>query len=140
MPDLPVKEVVAITTTQKYTVAEALEILEKTPQWLIDETELSPGVVYRTLDDSPIGLKTHITSAEVIANALGLEVEDVRWHRGLSNTGRNALSGGVIVERTTVTKVTVEREVTYQMVCRACNLVMPATGVCEDCPPVGAAA
>lgn len=120
-------------TTIKITVAEALEVLEKSAEWLIDETMLSPGVVYRTLDSSPTGLKTHITSALAIAAALGLEVSDIHWHRGLSNIGRNALSGTILTEKTTVTKtVTVEHEVTYHIVCPSCFIEMPATGICES--------
>jgi len=112
-------------STIKFTVAEALEILEKSPRWLIEETGLSAGVIYRCLDESPAGRKIHRTSASRIAHVLGLKVEDIKWPRGHCDTGRPAFASTVTVQ----VSVTVKQQTT--LLCPDCFITLPVTGECE---------
>ena len=114
-------------STIKFTVAEALDILGKSPRWLIEETGLSAGVIYRCLDESPVGRKIHETSAAKIAVALGLSVDDIRWPRGRCDTGRPALATTLTVEVRVIV-----RQTTTQL-CPDCYLVLPVTGQHDDC-------
>ena len=121
---------VEITTTH-YTLAELLELFGVNAQWLIKESELHPETVRRALDDSPEGLKTHVTSAFAMANAFGLTPDEIKWPRGLCENGRTAHSGGTYTETTTVT-ITVKKTVHYD-ICPKHRLELSATGTCGDC-------
>lgn len=111
-----------MAATHLFTIQEALDILEKSKHWLVKHSGLSAGCIDRAMDDSPCGLKTHVTSAAAIADALGLKTEDIRWPRGLSETGRNAHTGSSNV-------IQLKKQAD---ICDICNLEVPVIGVCAS--------
>lgn len=127
--------------TTQYTVAELLDMFGKTPSWLIKKTKLSPGTIYRNLDDSPEYCKTHETVASAIADAFGIEVCEIKWPRGISDLGRHAYTGksnldGNTTERVTTeftVTVTVKKTVTTEALCPIHNLILSISGSCVSC-------
>lgn len=123
--------------TTKLTVAELLEILDKTPKWLIKKTKLSPTTIYRNLDDSPEYCKTQEAVAVAIADALGVSVNEIKWPRGLSERGRPAYTGknqnGNCTSETTQISVTVTVTRSAAPCCPIHHLQLSVSGVCSGC-------
>lgn len=111
-------------TPTRVTIAEALDILGWTAHRLAVKAGLHTGTVMRAL--IPGGtVKTNVTSAEAIARALGLYMEDIYWVNGLTHQGRPAETG-------TPLRVA-ERQHCTDDVCPVHHLALPATKVCDLC-------
>ncbi len=77
--------------------------------------------------------KTNIGVAELLAAALGLEVREIDWPRGLSHLGRPPKTGKRIMKRTFTITICEEVEITDDTpVCSDCNLTIPLVGVCGN--------
>ena len=68
--------------------------------------------------------RTNLGSAYAMTGALGIEIGDVRWLRGVSDIGRPAGTG---------CPLTVVPDAPAALVCGTCYMELPATGICDDC-------
>lgn len=116
-------------TITQYTLPELLELLDVTPRQLAKAADISEGAVYRNLDMSPDGLKTHDTTANAIAAALGVNKHEIRWPRGTSQVGRNA--GDHTVTRDTTCQQ--QKMVPRTELCSTCFTTLPKVGTCGYC-------
>lgn len=107
----------AFTTTM--TLPKVLQTLEVDIKWLANETGLSYDVVRRAVMGGK--KKTHVTSAQAIATALGMELYEIDWPCGLTNKGRHAYTGG------TYTVGTKQLEANF---CGSCGLQLPLSNQC----------
>lgn len=85
---------------------------------------VSIGPIVRVLDPAN-DRAINETCAERIASALGTRIDKIRWPHGTTPEGRTAGTGVPITRRS-------PRAHQYKK-CGRCNLLMPATDVCENC-------
>ncbi len=111
------------TVRTRITVAEALDILGMTAVELARKAGLNTATVRSAM--IPGGrFKTNDTSAAAIADALGLDVDEIEWANGTSHLGRNAQTGVPIATRT--------RRLDVDM-CDVHFVTLPANKVCDMC-------
>lgn len=109
---------------QQYTLADLLGIYDISAHELAKMAKVHTGTVMRAIFGGQF--KTNVTSAEAIADALGVHVEEIIWPNGLSNFGRPARTGGPIVKP-------VECQQEYTL-CPVHNVVLPtASSRCDFC-------
>lgn len=116
-------------TITQYTLPELLELLDVTPKQLAETADIDEGTVRHNLDQSPDGLKTHVTTATAIANALGVHRNEIIWPRGTSENGRNAGHHTVSIE----SNCRQPRSSQRTDVCRTCFTALPKVGICDYC-------
>jgi DNA-binding XRE family transcriptional regulator len=78
----------------------------------------------RNLEDPNFKCRTSFGVALRVAEALGVEIHEVRWLRGLSNEGRPVGTGCSIRSAPTLPQ---------PIKCTVHNIVLPTTGICDDC-------
>jgi len=139
-------------TVSTLTVAEALEILELKPTDLVRMTGLGINAVRRAV----LGGKkrTNIRTAKLIADALGLKIEELIWPAGLTDKGRPPLTGGTYTVGASAPKfklsagtddkpselrgdedipVRVKKRHFEEKYCTEHHLLLPLSGVCGQC-------
>ncbi|UTX51124.1 hypothetical protein KI440_02870 [Candidatus Saccharibacteria bacterium TM7i] len=77
--------------TERYPIAVAMGVLGVDVPWLVQETGLNHNVVRRAM----MGGKKRIKydTAYLIADALGMGIEELQWPSGLTHLGRPPLTG-----------------------------------------------
>jgi hypothetical protein len=108
-----------IIETKPIPLREVLDILEVSIHQLTESTQLNHSVVRRAVMGGTI--KTHISSAQLIAKALGMETYEIEWPCGLTDKGREALSGGSYTKH-------VKNSVSF---CSNCTLQLPSSNICS---------
>lgn len=109
---------------QQYTLAELLNILGISAHELAKMAKVHTATVMRAMFGGPF--KTNVTSAEAIADALGVHVEEVIWPNGLSHFGRPAHTGGPMAKPAAYP--------TEHELCPVHNVVLPtASRRCDFC-------
>lgn len=109
----------------KYTIADLLGIYDISAHDLAELAGVHTSTVMRAMIGGQM-YKTNETSAEAIAEVLGVNVEDIIWANGLSHVGRPAHTG-----RPITTGVGCLDESTL---CPVHRLVLPvATNRCDYC-------
>ncbi len=94
---------------------------------LVELTHLHRNTIIAIENGSSI-YKTHQKVAKLLAKALGCEVSDIFVPAELSNAGRPPLTGGSYNIR-----VTTERTVVEYDVCPKHFIILPASGICDEC-------
>ena len=119
-----------MATTKKITLKQARESAGlETMQDLAEESGISITTI-RGIENNIGEFKTSYDVAIALAKAVGLEISDIKWPRGLSNLGRPAKSGHPLVLKRTIT-ITIVEEL---LVCDKCHLALPAsTRECDYC-------
>jgi DNA-binding XRE family transcriptional regulator len=123
-----------LTTQQKYTLKEARSILGLSKRELSRESGISLSAINSIENGGKF--RTNNGVALALAEALGMEVHEIKWPRGRSDLGRPALTGKPItVKRTFTITVTEEIVITSEHpLCPKHFTVLPAgTGVCDFC-------
>lgn len=104
-----------------------LKRMRKARGWTIGElvelTGLHPDTI-SAIENGTSSYKTHEGVALLLADALDCEVNEIFDRKELSNKGRPPLTGGNF-RMTTVIEVTI---------CPRHFIVLPASGVCDECP------
>lgn len=109
----------ALVIAKTYPLPEVLDLLDVSIKQLTSETGLNHSVVRRAVMGGKV--KTHITSAQLIAKALGMEVYEIEWPCGLTDTGRQALTGGSYTKH-------VEQSASF---CSGCGIQLPLSNICS---------
>jgi len=121
--------------TQKYTVAEVVKIYELTPEELAEMAGVSVTSVKRNIEGSRHRTKDVI--AEQLAEALGMNVEEIIWINGITTEGRYPGKWSESAKETAQTfrithTVTVSTKV--DRLCPDCNAILPlARTACDVC-------
>lgn len=111
---------------KKYTLREAQALLEVNNKTLSDMSGVSRTAIQRIHSGRKNPHQTNVRVAELLAEALGMSVNEIDWPNGLSDLGRPPLTGTPI----TVINVTV---VTVNC-CDNCFIQLPlAGGPCPFC-------
>lgn len=138
----------SLAVVSKMTPAEVMYIMDLTLTDIVRSTGLSNGTVRRAMLGN--GKRIHIMSAHLIAEAVGLSVDDIAWPGSLTSAGRTPLTGGnyTIGAGSRVSDSSAQyaaREVQVmasfrkpEFQPRFCshpdhNLALPLTGVCDFC-------
>lgn len=109
---------------QRYSIADLLGIYDISAHELAKMAKVHTGTVMRAIFGGQF--KTNVTSAEAIADALGMNVEEIIWPNGLSNFGRPAHTGS------SITKVVQCKQ--EHILCPVHNVVLPtASSRCDFC-------
>lgn len=74
------------------TPADAMYALDLTPVDIVRSTGLSMGSVRRATLGS--GKRINVKTAQLIANALGMPIDEIEWPGPLTSAGRTPLTGG----------------------------------------------
>lgn len=121
-------------TAQKYTLKEARQVHGLSRQDLSVLSGIAALTIYN-IEKEGVS-KTHDGVAMALADALGLEVWEINWPRGLTHLGRPPKTGKPLTVRRTVT-VTISEEVQITAsgvpICARHFIALPATGICDDC-------
>lgn len=105
------------------TIAEALDALGWTVTDLATKAGVSASTVIRAMVPGD-EYKTNVTSAEALAWALGLSVNQVEWANGISTLGRPAETG------VPTGKVFKRRDNT---ICPVHYITLPNSNLCDMC-------
>ena len=108
-------------TKQTYTLEEARLIFDYDKETLSEKS----GISISSINSIEIGgmYKTHVGVALALADTLALRIDEIEWPRGLTINGRPPKTG-VPLSAHLVIEV---------QVCESCFMVLPATGICDDC-------
>lgn len=116
--------------TPQYTLKEACDILGVSPKQLAKLTGLHPNTVKSAINGGKFN--THVGTALLIADALGMEMHEIIWPVGTSESGRPPLTGMSSIERSVT--ITVKQEVVvHHAFCHRCHLQLPLTMECDNC-------
>lgn len=95
---------------------------------LVAETGLATSTILAIENGSKGDAKTKDDVAYLIADALGMDVEEIQWPNGLTNRGRRPLTGKHLTRRHSAQSGGVKEKV-----CTQCFLVLPVSGICGTC-------
>ena len=109
-----------VSLPAKLPLAEAMATLEVTVQDLKCMTGLNTNTVRRAVMGGRV--KTNITCAERIADALGMTINEINWPSGLTYVGRPALTG--VPTRPHHTKKP-------DALCPDCDVLLPLSKLCD---------
>ena len=79
------------TLHEKYQLVDVMSILGVDIAWLADETGLCVDATRRAVLGGTV--RTHIETAEAIAKALGMHLEEIDWPSGITLLGRPPFTG-----------------------------------------------
>jgi DNA-binding XRE family transcriptional regulator len=123
-----------LTTEQKYTLKEARTLLGMSKRDLSKASGISLSAINSIENGGKF--QTNNGVALALAEALALEVHEIKWPRGRSDLGRPAKTGKPITIRRTFT-ISVTEEITIDSehpLCPRHFMVLPTgTGVCDFC-------
>jgi DNA-binding XRE family transcriptional regulator len=119
--------------TKKYTLKEARTLLGLSKRELSKESGISLNAINAIENGG--AYKTNEGVALALAEALALEVHEIKWPRGLSHLGRPPETGKPITVSRTIT-LSLTEEITIssdQSLCPRHFIVLPANGQCDFC-------
>lgn len=114
-------------TAKKWTLQQAREINGWSKTRLSQESGISMAAIGAIENGGEF--KTSYGVAFALTEALGLEIADIKWPRGLSDLGRPAKTGAPLLKKRTIT-LTITEE---YLVCGKCHMTLPLTRKCDDC-------
>lgn len=108
----------------KRTLQQIRESLKMSVGDLSDVSHISITAIQRIERHDPKGQRINNETAALLANALGVGVNEIEWPSALTHLGRTPLTG---IE---ITTKTVRRTAKF---CDRHGLELPATGLCDQC-------
>ena len=116
----------------QYTLKEACEILEVSPKELAKMTDLNPGTIKDALDHGKFN--KNVVTAQLITGALGMEMHEIKWLKGVSGDGRPPLTGKSTIKKAVSAIAATAEHVTRHVFCFRCRLQLPLTTLqCDYC-------
>jgi len=113
-----------VEMTTRVPLREIMNALDLSVDDLAELAGVHPSTVTRALIPGN-QFRTNEMSAQAIADALYLSVDQIEWANGVSTLGRPAKTG-VTTQKTALRNVA------------ACSIhftILPATGICDECLP-----
>lgn len=109
---------------QQFTLREAQRMRGLSDKALSKLSGISASAIYG-IHSGTSPFQTHIGVAELLAEALQMEISDIKWPKGLSNRGRPPLTG---------TPITVNVTIVNGKICPTCHIALPLCGgPCDNC-------
>lgn len=110
----------------RLTIKQAMNILNVNRDWLANTSGLSRNTIDRVMSTTqPHSINA--ATAQLIANALCCDVNEIDWPHSLSTLGRPPLTGVAIQQTTTITITKTA------IVCPGCHYEIPSNGHCDNC-------